>query len=112
VEIQVGGDEETRHLVIVRGELDIATSDEFVSRLMEVAGRATDRISLDLSRVTFMDCAGLRALVVLDNYLRDAGGGVIVAAISPRVDRLFGLLRRYGAAPSFVVHSDSEGVSH
>jgi anti-anti-sigma factor len=46
-------------IVRVRGEIDLATAPELEARLLDVGGEEVD---LDLSGVTFCDCAGLRVL--------------------------------------------------
>jgi ABC-type transporter Mla MlaB component len=61
-----------------------------------LAGTATGEIALDLSQVSFIDCAGPQALMALDQHVRTAGGWVRVTAVSPRVARLFELVRLYG----------------
>ena len=53
----------------------------------ESAGRAS--VHLDLSAVTFMDCAFLGALVGAHQRLRAAGGQLVLASLSGPVTRLF-----------------------
>lgn len=48
-------------LVDVIGDLDLASGPSVIERLVQMAGAQTDVVA-DLSQVTFMDCAGLRAL--------------------------------------------------
>ena len=81
---------------VVRGEIDVATAEDLLLRLRMLAGGAGREIVLDLSRVTFIDCAGLRALIALDHQVRTAGGRVRVTAVSSQVARLFELVRLYG----------------
>jgi anti-anti-sigma factor len=80
----------------VRGEVDLSTADDLLLRLRMLAGTATGEIALDLSQVTFIDCAGLQALIALDHHVRTAGGRVRVTAVSPQVARLFELVRLHG----------------
>ena len=81
------------HLVItVRGETDLANAGDLLSRLVLLAGAATGQIALDLSQVTFMDCAGLRTLAEIDRLVTAGGGSVRVASVSPAVARLFELV--------------------
>jgi anti-sigma B factor antagonist len=50
--------------LVVRGEIDLGTADEFREKLLEVMTRATpSSLRVDLSSVTFMDSAALRSLV-------------------------------------------------
>lgn len=53
------------------GELDIANVDLLVQTVVSAASES-DRLVLDLSRLEFMDCSGIRALVrILDAIGRD-----------------------------------------
>jgi anti-anti-sigma factor len=86
----------SKHTVIsLCGDLDLANCDELSARLSTLAGRANGRIALNLSRVTFLDCSGLRSLLALDQRVREVGGEVCIAATSPAVDRIFELLAFY-----------------
>ena len=51
-------------VVTVQGELDIATADVLADRLADVCRRA-DAVTIDLRRVSFLDCAGLRLLLTV-----------------------------------------------
>jgi anti-sigma B factor antagonist len=66
-------EEERSSVVHVVGELDIASSDRLESVLRTLAQRSHGRVVVDLSRVTFMDSAGLRVLVRARERM-DAGG--------------------------------------
>jgi anti-anti-sigma factor len=50
-------------VVAVGGELDLLTAAHLESRLVGVAKRYRRPIVVDLARVTFVDCAGLSALL-------------------------------------------------
>ena len=50
-------------VVSVSGELDIATGEELRDRLSQVLAHHGD-VVVDLAGVTFLDCSGLRALLV------------------------------------------------
>lgn len=53
------------------GELDLAYADEVIERFGRL-GKAGARVRLDLSRVTFLDSTGLRAIItVLNSASRD-----------------------------------------
>lgn len=49
-------------VVTVQGELDIATIDVLSDRLADVCGRGPS-VTVDLRRVSFLDCVGLRLLL-------------------------------------------------
>jgi anti-anti-sigma factor len=60
VEVHPEGD---RVRVAAVGELDIATSPGLEDKLRELQQGGVDRVLLDLRRLTFIDCAGLRSLL-------------------------------------------------
>ena len=49
--------------VAAQGEVDLATADRFCRELEAAAEEATGRFTIDLSGITFMDSAGLVALI-------------------------------------------------
>lgn len=79
-----GPDETTELVVDVRpgaplhveahGELDIVTTPWLREELLCVILWHGPRLVLDLSRVTFMDCAGINALLAMRRRARLAGG--------------------------------------
>lgn len=86
------------HTITVHGDIDLAIAGELLLRLRLLTGTAAGPILLDLSQITFIDCAGLRALQAFDQYVTEAGGSVHVAAVSLPVARLFELAGLYGDA--------------
>jgi anti-anti-sigma factor len=90
------------HAITVRGDIDLASAGDLLLRLVMLVGPATGPIALDLSQVTFIDCAGLRTLIALDRHARTTGGSVGVAAVSSPVARLFELVAQYGN-PAYVL---------
>ena len=48
----------------VQGEIDLATIDTLAAHLDHICDRA-DAVTVDLRRVTFLDCLGLRRLLCL-----------------------------------------------
>jgi anti-anti-sigma factor len=90
------------HAITVRGDIDLATAGDLLLRLVMLTGPATGRIALDLSQVTFIDCAGLRTLIALDQHARTTGGSVHVSAASLPAARLFELAALH-ADPAYVL---------
>jgi len=81
-------------VIVVHGELDLSAEGRLVEALQPYLGdcRAVG-IGLDLSEVTFLDCAGLRALISIGRRATDLGLAMCLAAESPAVARLLDLLR-------------------
>ena len=74
----------------VTGELDIATAPQLKQTLREAQLRAR-RVVLDLRELTFMDCAGIRAILAASNHARQARAHLVVVRGPSHVDRVFTL---------------------
>jgi anti-sigma B factor antagonist len=79
-------DVEQQH-VRMKGVLDMATSPMMLDRVHIL--RRGETITLDLRRVTFMDAAGIGAIVRLRNDLLTAGGTLNIVGVHPAHARLF-----------------------
>lgn len=80
------------------GDLDLIAARGVVTQVVDAmpglaaAGRTrAERVVLDLSGLTFLDCAGARALLLVTQAV-PAGCPVIVRAVSPVASRVLGLL--------------------
>ncbi|MEU4690156.1 STAS domain-containing protein [Actinoplanes sp. NPDC023714] len=78
-------------LVCVRGELDLDTRSLFLARMaLLLAEHRPRRVHLDLTGLTFCDCAGLRAIQAVGR-LGEARHRVRVTAASQCVDLILRL---------------------
>jgi anti-sigma B factor antagonist len=85
---------ESEHAVAlaVGGELDIATTGQFVLAAQHaLAGCWHTTLAIDMSRVTFIDAAGIGALVAIRNHARRDHNVIVVSAPSPCVMRMLTL---------------------
>ena len=73
-------------------ELTAANSDR-VGRKIRADLNGHRTIEIDLSRTTFMDCAGLGALIALRNLTRGRNGAVRLLNPTPPVKQLLDLVR-------------------
>ncbi|MEU9920193.1 STAS domain-containing protein [Streptomyces griseoluteus] len=80
-----------RNRVTVRGELDLVSGDQIRPRLVEALTASSNRLELDLSGLSFCDCAGLNVLLELRHRALRQGKAVTIQAVSPVVDRLLDL---------------------
>jgi anti-anti-sigma factor len=83
--------------LVLTGEIDIAAAPSIapaLSRLLQ-DGLVTDRLTVRLEQVTFLDCAGLGALIELDNRLRSAGRAMVIEGVSAPALRLLTLTRSW-----------------
>jgi anti-sigma B factor antagonist len=85
------------HTVLeLRGEIDIAAAVEIIPHLDRVTARPESRIVIDLRRVEFFDCSGLRLLYRARSRVLDRDGQLYVVCTHPltlRVMRATGLAR-------------------
>lgn len=72
------------------GELDIAAIAQLQPILQDAQSRGP-LVVLDLSHLTFIDCAGVRAIVNASAAARKRGHRLILIAGPPHVDRVFRL---------------------
>ena len=77
--------------LILAGDLDLLTDGEFLQYAARVVDDRIERFVLDLAGVTFLDCAGIRALAIATCF---APGGcpVIIRSLSPPARRIIALL--------------------
>ena len=104
----ISGEGDSRVVVGLRGELDVAVAVRVVADLSAVAARERD-IILDLTGLEFIDSSGLAALVRVREQARHAGGDILLAAPQRQVLRLLALTRLTDA---FSIHASvSEAAS-
>lgn len=97
-------------LISIAGEVDLATAPELEQALGAALSRpGTTRVQVDLSRVGFMDSAGLRALIAARRQAEDGKQAVVLYRPSEQVRRVieitglseaFGLEMEDGQRPS------------
>jgi anti-sigma B factor antagonist len=83
----------TRALIRAVGEWDMANAHVLAERLEahQKAGRYFVR--LDVSRVSFLDCACLDVLITAHQRLLAARGALVLTGVTPRLMRLLSLAR-------------------
>lgn len=95
----VGG----RATFIVSGELDIGNVDRLISAVLPAAIPGTHLV-LDLSRLEFMDCSGIRALVEILTAI-GPDGRLLIKRPSAAVKRVFELAGAEGFAGLEIINS-------
>jgi anti-sigma B factor antagonist len=85
--------------VRIEGEIDVCVANRLQELLLRITQAHGPRILLDLSAVSFMDCAGLRALVLTRRHAEQRGCSVHLTAASPIVVKLITLLGAEDALP-------------
>ena len=79
--------------VAVGGELDMETGPWLRDRLTCMIWANDPRLALDLTGVTFIDCAGLTALLTTRKAAQAQGGWLRLVAVSRCVGRLIEITR-------------------
>jgi anti-sigma B factor antagonist len=75
-------------LVLLSGELDVATAPALREHLAELASQGLINISVDLSALRFIDSVGLSVFVVAQKHLEHMGGSFLLLRPSPRIQKL------------------------
>jgi anti-sigma B factor antagonist len=80
-------------VVTIRSELDAGSAPRFKEVLEGLLGDGTDRIAMDLSRLDYVDSAGLGVLVSTLKMLRARGGDLRLFGLKDSVRMIFDLTR-------------------
>jgi anti-anti-sigma factor len=79
--------------VEVAGELDLSTLGWFEQLAVSVRERRPDRVVIDGRGISFIDCAGYRALLWFARAVGASGADVVSEPFSPSVTRFVRLIR-------------------
>jgi anti-sigma B factor antagonist len=82
------GDLATIH---IRGEIDLATCPLLQAIVVDLVDRGCHQLIVDLERVSFLDCAGIRVLVDARRRVQEQGGSVRLVRPGPLVCRVLAL---------------------
>ncbi len=80
----------SRAVVVLEGELDMATVGEFEQALSEVE-QSGKSIVLDLKDLAFVDCSGLHSFISAQKRITAAGGRLAFTRGQRHIERLFTL---------------------
>jgi anti-sigma B factor antagonist len=84
-------------LAMPRGEIDAYNEPVFRQQLFDAVG---DRpLIIDMTEVSFLDCAALGAILAAERRCRERGSALAVAALRPGAEQVFRLARAAGAVP-------------
>jgi anti-sigma B factor antagonist len=94
-------------IVAVSGEVDVCTEGPLQQVLLWIMRQRSARIFLDMSGVSFMDCAGLRALLTTRRRTELRGGCTRLIATSTAVRLIIELT---GAHEALAVEREARSV--
>ena len=95
-----GGD---RHVLAVRGELDLYTACELKEAFAEAIDAGRVRIIVDLAGTTFLDTSALSVLLSAFRRLRARGGELVLVGLNEKIAKVFditGLDKTFTILPS------------
>jgi anti-anti-sigma factor len=90
-----------RQVLMLSGELDMAASTQLEATLASLPGDGVSELTVDLSRLTFMDSAGLHTVLNARAFCVSHGAEFSLVGGPPNIQRLFeitGLLDVMGFA--------------
>jgi len=85
--------------VRIEGEIDISEARRLPELLLWITHTYGPRLLLDLSAVSFLDCAGLRALLLTRRHAEQRGWSVHITTASPIVVKIITLTGAEDALP-------------
>jgi anti-anti-sigma factor len=93
--------------IAVAGELDLATSPQLDQKIGETLLDSVNQLTIDLSRLTFVDSSGLRLLIALHDRAREEGWRLSLVAPSEPARAIFQVSGADGHLP--FVDGDGSG---
>ncbi len=100
----------TKPLVIrVNGEVDYGNVDKMRTAIEEAIAISPSGLVVDLSGTTYVDSAGIAAIIAAYQQLRRANGKLALVITDKNVRRILDLVR-LDALPSFSIHSELESA--
>jgi len=95
------------HVQVNEDRIDAAVAIRFKDQMREIALQPSDRVVLDLSRVSFVDSSGLGAIVAVMKALAPARR-LELAGLTPNVAKVFRLTRMDSV---FTIHPGPEAAA-
>lgn len=78
-----------RHVVAVRGDVDLFTAAELKAVFAEAIDSGRTRIIVDLAETTFLDSSALSVLMATRNRLRSRDGALAIANLNENLTPIF-----------------------
>src|SRR4051794_19910622 len=78
-----------RHVVAVRGEIDLFTAPELKQQLTDAIEGGKTRIVVDLTQTTFLDSTALGVLIGAVKRLRTRDGALVIVNVDQNIAKTF-----------------------
>jgi anti-sigma B factor antagonist len=99
--------DEARHVVAVRGEIDLFTAPELKQKLTDAIEGGKTRIVVDLTDTTFLDSTALGVLIGAVKRLRSRDGALVIVNVDPNIAKTFEIT---GLDQIFTILSEREAA--
>jgi anti-anti-sigma factor len=93
------------HMLVLAGELDLASVSQLADAVADLPMDHTTSLLLDLHELTFIDCAGIRSIVAIQDLCSKRRCGFSLVPGREQVQRLFELC---GLTDRFCLRNDEE----
>jgi anti-sigma B factor antagonist len=81
--------DDDRHVVAVRGEIDLFTAPELKQKLTDAIESGKSRIVVDLTETTFLDSTALGVLIGAVKRLRSRDGALVIVNVDQNIAKTF-----------------------
>src|SRR3954465_12430218 len=78
-----------RHVVAVRGEIDLFTAPELKQKLTDAIESGKSRIVVDLTETSFLDSTALGVLIGAVKRLRTRDGALVIVNVDQNIAKTF-----------------------
>lgn len=79
-------------IVSVQGQLDTVTATSFENRLLRLIDTGEHRICIDCAALSYVNSAGLKALLIAAKQLDTVKGRLALCALAPNVRMIFEMI--------------------
>ena len=88
--IEVKFDKDNNQLVVIpEGDIDIYTSNKFKEKVMNSFEKNQGDISIDGSKLEYVDSTGLGALISILKSVKEANNEIFISNLKPNIRKLF-----------------------
>jgi anti-sigma B factor antagonist len=81
--------DDDRHVVAVRGEIDLFTAPELKQKLTDAIEGGKSRIVVDLTETSFLDSTALGVLIGAVKRLRSRDGALVIVNVDQNIAKTF-----------------------
>lgn len=100
--------EETKNGILLlkpAGRVDSGSCGAFEQRLVQAVTPGPASVVVDMTQLTYMSSAGLRALLVAAKKAKPAGSRIVLAAMAPTIREVFDMS---GFSTLFEIHANPD----